>query len=178
MKKATIPNLLTSVRIPLSIFLIFCDSYRIPFILLYLLCGLTDVFDGYLARKWNCTTVFGAKLDSIADLVMCLMITITIIRQSPLPFFILAAVCILTLMKIASALITKIKFKELFSIHTIGNKATGFLFYLCPLFQTVSGNSLLIITGILAFLSSAEEFLIILTSKEADINRKSIFIKK
>lgn len=30
--------------------------------------GLTDALDGFLARRWNQTSEFGARLDSIADL--------------------------------------------------------------------------------------------------------------
>lgn len=162
---------------PLSIILILIDFHSILFFLLYLLCGLTDVLDGYLARKWSCATDFGAKLDSAADLLMCLMIFITIIRQNPLTRLILIAVSLIALIKFANAVIAKIKFNKVSSIHTIGNKVTGLLLYLCPLFYTISGNALFLLTGILAFLSSVEESLILISSKTVDINRKSIFTK-
>ncbi|MFC4158202.1 CDP-diacylglycerol--glycerol-3-phosphate 3-phosphatidyltransferase [Chitinimonas lacunae] len=38
--------------------------------LLFALAGITDWFDGYLARKWNQTSAFGAFLDPVADKLM------------------------------------------------------------------------------------------------------------
>ncbi len=38
--------------------------------LLFVLAGLTDWFDGFLARRWNQTSAFGAFLDPVADKLM------------------------------------------------------------------------------------------------------------
>jgi CDP-diacylglycerol--glycerol-3-phosphate 3-phosphatidyltransferase/cardiolipin synthase len=37
---------------------------------LFILSGITDWLDGYLARKWNQTSAFGAFLDPVADKLM------------------------------------------------------------------------------------------------------------
>ena len=74
------PNLLTWARI-LTIPLIlgiyyFPDTWLLPATknmagaILFMLAGITDWFDGYLARKWNQLSAFGAFLDPVADKLM------------------------------------------------------------------------------------------------------------
>ncbi len=65
----TVSNLLTISRIlivPIVVFGIFYKSWQLVFTLL-IFGGLTDVLDGYLARKWGQDSVLGAFLDPIAD---------------------------------------------------------------------------------------------------------------
>lgn len=75
--KKHIPNILTSLRvlfIPFIICLLWDDKlFESRFIqyalclVLYALAAITDFFDGYLARKWNAHTAYGAFTDSLAD---------------------------------------------------------------------------------------------------------------
>ena len=37
---------------------------------LFVLAGITDVLDGYLARKWNTVTAFGRVTDPFVDMVL------------------------------------------------------------------------------------------------------------
>ena len=65
-----IPNVLSFSRIILSIVLFYLNPVRLPFILIYIICGITDMLDGFIARKINATSEFGAKLDSVADMLI------------------------------------------------------------------------------------------------------------
>jgi CDP-diacylglycerol--glycerol-3-phosphate 3-phosphatidyltransferase/cardiolipin synthase len=71
----TLPNLLTLSRIlavPLLVFLLWKPSwwdYAITFAL-YCLVGITDYFDGYLARAQGTVSKLGIFLDPIADKIM------------------------------------------------------------------------------------------------------------
>ena len=60
---------ITSVRIALSLFLPFLPLRSAGFFAAYTVTGLTDVLDGWLARRTGTTSQFGARLDSIADLL-------------------------------------------------------------------------------------------------------------
>lgn len=177
MKKAYLPNGITLCRIVLSLSLLFIDFHSVVFILLYLLCGLTDVLDGMIARRTGSETQLGARLDSIADFFLSAIIIITIIKQNQVNVLILIGIVIVFVLRIGNAVLSKFKFGKTASIHTVANKLTGLLFFFCPLTYAFWVDDLLLITGIIAFLASVEELLILLTSKELDLNRKSIFIK-
>jgi CDP-diacylglycerol--glycerol-3-phosphate 3-phosphatidyltransferase len=70
-------NLLTLSRIFLAaiVFLLLMspDSYLLAFILFFL-AGITDYFDGYLARKYNAVSQIGEILDPIADKILILFV--------------------------------------------------------------------------------------------------------
>ncbi len=69
-----IPNFLTILRLFMVPAFIVCYSYegwgRFVAAGLFVLAALTDVLDGYLARKWNQITDFGKLADPVADKMM------------------------------------------------------------------------------------------------------------
>ena len=67
-----LPNFLTGLRIILSMVLLTTGPFSVPFFVVYLICGGTDVLDGYIARKFNIATDFGARFDSFADSIFFL----------------------------------------------------------------------------------------------------------
>ena len=52
-----------------ALFLLFLPLGSVRFLAVYTIAGLTDVLDGWLARKTGTASPFGARLDSIADLL-------------------------------------------------------------------------------------------------------------
>jgi len=103
----SLPNLLTLSRIlavPLLVFLLWRPQpidYAITFVL-YCIVGITDYFDGYLARAWNSISRLGQFLDPIADKIMVAAVIIMLVSTrnnsgEPLihSFHILAALVIL-----------------------------------------------------------------------------------
>jgi CDP-diacylglycerol--glycerol-3-phosphate 3-phosphatidyltransferase/cardiolipin synthase len=50
---------------------------------LYSAAAITDAFDGYLARKWNQTSKFGAFLDPVADKLMVAVTLVCLLHSAP-----------------------------------------------------------------------------------------------
>ena len=89
----SLPNLLTLSRIfavPILVFLLWRPApldYAITFVL-YCIVGITDYFDGYLARAWGNISKLGQFLDPIADKIMIGAVLIMLIssrKANPVP---------------------------------------------------------------------------------------------
>ena len=64
-----IPDAITLARIPMAIALPFVQSSPAIFWTLYLLCGLSDVLDGAVARLTGTVSRLGERLDTLADII-------------------------------------------------------------------------------------------------------------
>ncbi|HOJ70264.1 MAG TPA: CDP-diacylglycerol--glycerol-3-phosphate 3-phosphatidyltransferase [Syntrophorhabdaceae bacterium] len=87
----TLPNRLSILRIlfiPIIIFFIASQDEKLVFAsgLLFIIAGITDGLDGYMARRMGLTSRLGVYLDPIADklLVASVLITLTYFRMVPL----------------------------------------------------------------------------------------------
>ena len=94
-----VPNLLTLLRmllIPVFVMLFYAPqgwSYPAAAIV-FAIAGFTDWLDGYLARKLNQTTPFGAFLDPVADKLMVVFALVLLVEQNPHWWFSLPAMVI------------------------------------------------------------------------------------
>jgi cardiolipin synthase len=84
----TLPNLLTLSRIlavPILVFLLWKPGwydYAVTFVL-YCLVGITDYFDGYVARAQGTVSRLGIFLDPIADKIMVAAVIVMLIARPP-----------------------------------------------------------------------------------------------
>jgi CDP-diacylglycerol--glycerol-3-phosphate 3-phosphatidyltransferase len=97
----TIPNLLTMMRVVLIP--IFIVVYYLPFdgryllaAVLFALAGITDWFDGYLARKWGQVTKLGAFLDPVADKLMVAVALVVLVEAHASVWLTLPALVIIS----------------------------------------------------------------------------------
>ena len=66
-------NTITFFRIAAGIVLLFCPAFSPAFTVFYIAAGLSDMLDGFVARKTDTVSKLGAKLDTIADFVFFLL---------------------------------------------------------------------------------------------------------
>ena len=70
-------NLLTFARIIIAVFIFMSlalKNYYALALVLFFIAGLTDYFDGFLARKYNATSQIGEILDPIADKILIIFL--------------------------------------------------------------------------------------------------------
>ncbi len=132
-----IPNTLTIVRfilIPVIVYYIITGQYVASFITLTI-SGLTDVLDGFIARKFNFITNFGKLIDPLADKTTQLAVLASLTFKRIIPLWILLIVFVKEFLMIAGASFLYGK-KLVVSSRWYGKLATV-LFYIaivCSLF--------------------------------------------
>lgn len=185
MKKQA-PNLITTLRIALSVAMLFAASLPAAFFTLYTICGISDILDGFIARRFKLESKLGALLDSIADIVFMVAVIVSLRHILYLVLteftFVLPSIIVIFTVKIAAYTVGAVKFKRFTPLHTILNKATGALLFLLPYFFTFGFNSAakipLIIVLVIAGVSALEDLILMLKSKEYTPNKKSLFERK
>ena len=148
-----IPDLLSASRIVLCLPLLLVDAMTVPFWVLYVIAGTTDMLDGFLARRWGVESKFGARLDSLADLVFVLAVGYKLFPYLKLPIALWMMIGLIALVKVSNAIsayVVKHRIEcmeqreppNLFGwpsrdrqrqsqfLHTKANKLTGFLLFI------------------------------------------------
>jgi len=151
-----LPNVISILRIAGSISLLFCDVKGWPFWVLYALCGISDMVDGWMARKLHAESKAGAVLDSVADIcfVACCAIRLIPVVQIPTWLWIWAA-SIVTV-KFINQVSALIVYRHLIFPHTMANKLTGLLLFLTVPTVFWSIVPVAIVAGVATFASVQE----------------------
>lgn len=131
--KRQIANILTSCRIFGSILLLVFPVFSIEFYIIYLLCGFSDMIDGFVARKTNSNSSFGAKFDTAADFIFMIVVWYKLLPAIYIPQGMWIWIIIITAIKLANVILGLILRRTLIVIHSTLNKVTGFLLFLLPL---------------------------------------------
>lgn len=89
-----IPNLLTLLRIlacPVLILLLYERQYEAA-LWIFLVAGITDGLDGFIAKRFDCVTPFGSMLDPIADKLLIASAYTMLALLGDIPFWLLVVV--------------------------------------------------------------------------------------
>lgn len=173
----TAPNIITCVRILGTIALVFIEPFCVPFYVIWTICGVSDVLDGTVARMTKQESKFGARLDSMADIMFYLLMLYRVLPTliAVLPRWIWIIVCVIAVTRSAAYVTALIKYKRFASLHSYLNKLSGFMLFLVPYFIFMSWFWIycVVLCGI-GLLSSIEELLIHLLSRHYQEGRQTI----
>ena len=176
----SLPNALSLARLALSALLLVARNDVLFFMGLYLFLVATDVLDGYLARKYHCTSVLGSRLDSLADGLFFLILMILVLPLLISHPVLLLLILLITALRLITLIMTKLRTHSFSVMHTIANKATGVaVLILVPFFLFYSETLLFgYILCIIALLSAGEELLLLIVRESYDPDEKGFLFPK
>ena len=134
-----IPNILSAMRIAIAIAIMFIPPYETAFYVIYAFCGISDLFDGVIARALHIESRLGGTLDTIGDTLLTLTAChVVFSNMDPLYPGLLAAILAVFAVRIIG--ITLCRFKKFAMLHTAGNKIAMIILYLYPFFYTLTAK--------------------------------------
>lgn len=171
-----IADLVTIIRIICAALMLIPKPLSAEFFILYALCGLSDILDGFIARKMHMQSERGAKLDSIADIIFGTLLAVKIIPILNITLWMIIWIMFIVVLRSVSYIIGYKKFHAFSSLHTYTNKLTGLMLFISPVLFLFFG---FIVTGcilcVTASASTVEELLITIKSKTLNRDCKTIF---
>ena len=126
-------NIITGLRIPISVALLFFPAFSAPFTLLYLAAGISDMVDGMVARRTNTASGFGARLDTAADFAFVAVYLIKMLPVMDIPAWLCVWTGVIALIKGINVVSGVVMQKRFVAVHSVMNKVTGALLFLFPL---------------------------------------------
>ena len=126
-------NTITFFRIAASIVLLFCPVFSPAFYVFYIAAGLSDMLDGFVARKTDTVSKLGARLDTMADfvfVVVCLIKLLPVLRISAWLYGWIGIIALIKVINIISGFVVQ---KRFVTVHSVMNKVAGALLFLLPL---------------------------------------------
>ena len=120
-----IANIITASRIAAALVLLACAPSSTIFWVLYGWCGISDMLDGPLARRFGVESAVGARLDSAADLVFVIACAVKLLPILHFDVWLVIWVAAIAVCKVFN-LISNITMNGAASYpHSIANKAAG-----------------------------------------------------
>jgi len=121
-----VPNMLTMLRLLLiGVFIwLFRGEMYFAALATFLLAGVTDFLDGYIARKWNLITSFGKLADPLADKLMLIAALACLTTIGVVPWWVVAAVIFKELLMVLGSVVAYKKGVVVYA-RFIGKASTG-----------------------------------------------------
>ena len=129
----TLANDITIIRILCSIALLFCPVFSTAFYTLYITAGVSDMVDGWVARRTHTASELGAKLDTIADIVFVIVCLVKLLPILDIPVWLYIWIGVIALIKIINIISGFVVKKRFVAVHSTMNKISGLLLFILPL---------------------------------------------
>ena len=142
------PNAISALRFLGAVCLLFFGVESYAFWAIYFVCGLSDMADGYLARKLGCESKTGAMLDSLADLVFVVCCCFKLIPTVAFPKWLWIWGGAIVVIKVINQISALVMYKKCVFPHTIANKVTGVLLFLAVPTAFWSFIPIIIVAGV------------------------------
>ena len=141
MKKENIPNILTIIRFILIPFIFFSviSHHYLTALIIFTLSAITDVLDGYIARKYNYITDIGKLIDPLADKLTQISLLLSLTILNILPWWIFAIVFIKEVLMVTTASLLYKK-KDVVVYSKWYGKLATVLFYLAIVMSLLMNN--------------------------------------
>ncbi len=146
-----LPNILSSLRMVGAVALLPCNVSSSTFWVLYIVCGISDMADGWLARKLKCVTKKGALLDSLADICFVACCACRILPILELPQWLWLWAGVIVAMKVVNQLSALVRYGHCSFPHTLANKWAGFLLFIAVPMTFVSIIPISIVAAVATF---------------------------
>lgn len=164
-----LPNVISGARIVLALALLLVEPLSGAFFVLYIAGGLSDMMDGFLARRWGAVSRAGAVLDSVGDVVLVLVLLVVLLPILHVPGWVWWWIGGIVVVRFASMGVGFARFHAWATLHTWANKATGLALFCFPVLFALFGSvPSAIALCIIASASAVEELVLNATTRELD----------
>jgi Phosphatidylglycerophosphate synthase len=154
----SLPNAISALRFLGAVCLLFFRVESCAFWIIYFVCGLSDMADGYLARKLGCESKTGALLDSLADLAFVICCCFKLIPALAFPKWLWIWGGVIVAIKVINQISALVMYKKCVFPHTVANKVTGVLLFVgVPLTIFLESIVPMVVIAVVATFAAVQE---------------------
>lgn len=130
-------NALTLLRVLCSLCMAGTPALSPRFLALYVACGISDMLDGWVARRTGAASPLGARLDTLADMLFAAVSLIKILPALAVPAWLWVWMAVILVIKLVNLASGFVMLRRFVTEHTALNKAAGALLFALPLTLTM-----------------------------------------
>lgn len=125
-------NIISLTRIPFGIALLFFPALSTGFFVFYTLGGISDVLDGFIARRTETDSDIGSRIDSLTDIFFIAMALIVLLPSLDIPVWLWIWFFAIVAIKIVNVYFGYRMYGKFIPSHTVLNKIAGALVFIFP----------------------------------------------